>query len=64
MIITLWLYVCTSAALDDCQGYAEQQFTGRRGQYECLAQIEPTLDKARAEGEKFTAALCTVERTT
>jgi hypothetical protein len=61
MIITLWLYICTSAALDDCQAYAEQQYTGRRGQFECLRDIEPTMDAARADGHPFVVATCNVE---
>lgn len=61
MITTLLLYICTSATMTDCQVYAEGHYTGRRGQFECLRDIEPTLDAARAEGHNYVMATCNVE---
>lgn len=60
MLTTLIVVVCTSAAMDDCQAYAEHQWNDTHASYECLASIEPTLDALRREGLANVGAYCEV----
>lgn len=62
MITTLVIYLCTSAAMDDCQAHAYHQWEGQYQVEACLASIEPTLDELRREGMQNVAATCTQER--
>lgn len=61
MITTLVVYLCTSAAMDDCQAHAYHQWDGQYHLESCLASIEPTLDALRREGLQNVAATCAQE---
>lgn len=62
MITTLVIYLCTSAALDDCQAHPYQQWRDRYQLEACLASLEPTLDYLRREGLQNVAATCAQEQ--
>lgn len=62
MITTLVIYLCTSAAMDDCQVHAYQQWGGTYQLEACLASIEPTLNSLRQDGHDNAAATCEQER--
>lgn len=62
MITTLVIYLCTSAALDDCQAHAYHQWADQYQLEACLASIEPTLDALHREGLQNVAATCEQEQ--
>lgn len=62
MITTLVIYLCTSAAMDDCQAHAYHQWDGQFQLEACMASLEPTLDDLRAQGVQHAAATCTQEQ--
>lgn len=62
MITTLVIYLCTSAAMDDCQAHPAHQWGDQYQLEACMASIEPTLNSLRREGLQNVAATCTQER--
>lgn len=62
MITTLVIYLCTSAAMDDCQAHPAHQWGDQYQLEACMASIEPTLDDLRREGLQNVAATCAQER--
>ena len=58
MITTLVIYLCTSAAMDDCQAHPAHQWGDQYQLEACMASIEPTLNSLRAQGVQHAAATC------
>lgn len=61
MTVYLMLYLCTSAALDDCQAFVADRWEGPQARAECRASVAPTLEHLRAEGVKHAVAHCESE---
>lgn len=59
---TLLIYVCTTAALDDCQIYAVAQADGPRAAVTCSRELTAEADRWGADGFKHVAAVCVDQR--
>ena len=58
-IITLITWICTSAAMDDCQVYGQGMWEGRTEAVNfCIAQRPVELARLHVQGYHFTRAKC------
>ena len=56
--IFLVLYVCASAAMDDCQISKEASWQGDDARSECAIEVPNTLALAKENGFMYTTAYC------
>ena len=57
----LVVWVCTSAAMDDCQAYAEESWQGSQALTECHASAPLYRRQLLEAGERFSTAECVTE---